>query len=560
MDSRLVVLVFNQEDDPIDCLNKAMAFLIVVASLRFPSTNNQLRTYSNLRNQATIQDDKTQDLNAYDSECDDVSNAKAVLMANLSNYGSDVITEVPHHEPYHTDMDIQSVHAVQGFEQTPVADFTDNEITKPQAFYDDTYKQALGYQNPFYLKKAQRIKPTLYNGNVIPSQHAACLMIDDEKTLILEEKKLFLENDQLLQKIISQDVMICVMISTPVFDDVHLEMQSSESCVKCMNLDAKLLNKQNAYNDISKSYSQLEKHCISLELTMQLNQENFQKDSLTNNKNALEILKYFENNDLKAQLQAKDTTTCKLKEHIKSMRENDKEEKVKYEMNEVETINIGLKHSVAKLLFENEHLYKEIKHLKSIYKDQFNSIKKTRALSKEHGDSLIAQLNSKSLENAILKCCPDFSLVYGLRMLTTYDRESLLAHELPCALGKSKKSSHQLKAKDTNQEKLYLLDMDLCGPMRVESINGKNYILVIVDDYSRFTWVKFLRSKDESLEAIIKCIKNIQVRLNATIRNVKTYNGTEFINQTLRDFYENVSISHQTSIARTPRQNGVVER
>ncbi|GKD83343.1 integrase, catalytic region, zinc finger, CCHC-type containing protein, partial [Tanacetum coccineum] len=79
-----------------------------------------------------------------------------------------------------------------------------------------------------------------------------------------------------------------------------------------------------------------------------------------------------------------------------------------------------------------------------------------------------------------------------------------------CELGKRKKSSHQPKAKDTNQEKLYLLHMDLCGPMRVASINGKKYILVIVDDYSRFTWVRFLRTKDEAPEAIIKCIKNIQ--------------------------------------------------
>ncbi|GJV22280.1 retrovirus-related pol polyprotein from transposon TNT 1-94 [Tanacetum coccineum] len=131
---------------------------------------------------------------------------------------------------------------------------------------------------------------------------------------------------------------------------------------------------------------------------------------------------------------------------------------------------------------------------------------------------------------------------------------------LACALGKSKKSSHQPKAEDTNQEKLYLLHMDLCGLMRVASINEKRYILVIVDDYSRFTWVRFLRTKDEAPEAIIKCIKNIQVRLNATVRNVRTDNGTEFVNQTLREFYENVGISHQTSVARTPQQNGVVER
>ncbi|GJS74070.1 retrovirus-related pol polyprotein from transposon TNT 1-94 [Tanacetum coccineum] len=129
-----------------------------------------------------------------------------------------------------------------------------------------------------------------------------------------------------------------------------------------------------------------------------------------------------------------------------------------------------------------------------------------------------------------------------------------------CALGKSKKSSHQPKAEDTNQEKLYLLHMDLCGPMRVASINGKRYILVIVDDYSRFTWVRFLRTKDEAPEAIIKCIKNIQVRLNATVRNVRTDNGTKFVNQTLHEFYENVGISHQTSVARTPQQNDVVER
>ncbi|GKD91115.1 retrovirus-related pol polyprotein from transposon TNT 1-94 [Tanacetum coccineum] len=120
-----------------------------------------------------------------------------------------------------------------------------------------------------------------------------------------------------------------------------------------------------------------------------------------------------------------------------------------------------------------------------------------------------------------------------------------------CALGKSKKSSHQPRAEDTNQEKLYLLHMYLYGPMHVASINGKMYILVIVDDYSRFTWVRFLRPKDEALEAIIKCIKNIQVRLNATVHNVRTENGTEFVNQTLREFYETVGISHQTSVSRT---------
>nr|GEV73754.1 Gag-Pol polyprotein [Tanacetum cinerariifolium] len=79
------------------------------------------------------------------------------------------------------------------------------------------------------------------------------------------------------------------------------------------------------------------------------------------------------------------------------------EEKVKYDMDEIETINIELEHSVAELLSKNKSLHKEIEHLKKIYKDQFDSIKKTHALSKEHCDSLIAHLNSKSMENADLK-------------------------------------------------------------------------------------------------------------------------------------------------------------
>ncbi|GJU21056.1 retrovirus-related pol polyprotein from transposon TNT 1-94 [Tanacetum coccineum] len=100
------------------------------------------------------------------------------------------------------------------------------------------------------------------------------------------------------------------------------------------------------------------------------------------------------------------------------------------------------------------------------------------------------------------------------------------------AMGKSKKKPHKPKSEDTNQEKLYLLHMDLCGPMRVASINGKKYILVIVDDFSRFTWVKFLRSKDEAPDFIIKFLKMIQ----------------------------KVGISHETSVARSPQQNGVIER
>nr|GFB46020.1 retrovirus-related Pol polyprotein from transposon TNT 1-94 [Tanacetum cinerariifolium] len=139
-------------------------------------------------------------------------------------------------------------------------------------------------------------------------------------------------------------------------------------------------------------------------------------------------------------------------------------------------------------------------------------------------------------------------LVRGLPKLK-FEKDHLCS---ACAMGKSTKKTHKPKSEDTNQEKLYLLYMDLCGPMRFESVNEKKYILVIVDDYSRFTWVKLLRSKDETPDFIIKFLKMIQVRLTVPVRRIRTDKRTEFINQTLRNYYEEVGISHETSVARSP--------
>ncbi|GJT63019.1 retrovirus-related pol polyprotein from transposon TNT 1-94 [Tanacetum coccineum] len=635
-----------------------------------------------------------------------------------------------------------------------------------------------------------------------------------------------------------------------------MDGKRKESC----NLEAELLKSQNAFNDLLKRYSQLEKHCISLEASIQLNQEIFQKDESCNNQNALEILEFFEKNDLKAQIQDKDSTICKLKDIIKSLREKSKEEHVNYDYCEIETKNVNWRtvwqncfqktrkeivdivaqipsagtivpgmfkldlEPLAPRLLQNREMH--IKYLKyaqeqdDILRGIVEQAKAKHPLDKELDFSLqkrllshpktrsrnlglkcstskcgskptgnkkndmISQPISRNMKNKVdarkvnkknrvvepiyddnvkysklnansdLNCatlglkwkptdrtftivgnscpltritsaivvppkkttsdsvepikqelkvysrkpknvrnigsskkakivesktanhskpnptwgsnatdipsscslvmtdCPDWTVRfendhiariigygdYQLRNVTisrvyyveglghnlfsidqfcnedlevairkntlfirnlegvdllyrsrdtnlyTISLDDMLRTSLicllskalktkswlwhrrlsllnfACVLGKSKKSSHQPKTEDTNQEKLYLLHMDLCGPMRVASINGKMYILVIVEDYSRFTWVRFLRTKDEAPEAIIKCIKNIQVRLNVTIPNIRTDNGTEFINQTLREFYENVGISHQTSVARTPQQNDVVER
>ncbi|GJZ27256.1 putative ribonuclease H-like domain-containing protein [Tanacetum coccineum] len=133
--------------------------------------------------------------------------------------------------------------------------------------------------------------------------------------------------------------------------------------------------------------------------------------------------------------------------------------------------------------------------------------------------------------------CLLYGLVRGLPKLKFEKDHSCSA----CAMGKSKKKPHKPISEDTNQEKLYLLHLDLCRPMRIAS-------------------VKFLRSKDEALDFIIKFLKMIQVRLKVPVRRIRTDNGIEFVNQTLREYYEKVGISHETYVALSPQQNGVVER
>ncbi|KAJ9566539.1 hypothetical protein OSB04_002505 [Centaurea solstitialis] len=129
-----------------------------------------------------------------------------------------------------------------------------------------------------------------------------------------------------------------------------------------------------------------------------------------------------------------------------------------------------------------------------------------------------------------------------------------------CEQGKMTRSSHPPRMDTNCQSPLDLIHMDLCGPMRVESLARKKYMLVLVDEFSRFTWIEFLRDKSESAERIIAFIKRTQVLLGRRVRKIRSDNGTEFRNAKLQSFLEEVGITHNFSAVRTPQQNGVVER
>ncbi|GJX24386.1 retrovirus-related pol polyprotein from transposon TNT 1-94 [Tanacetum coccineum] len=129
-----------------------------------------------------------------------------------------------------------------------------------------------------------------------------------------------------------------------------------------------------------------------------------------------------------------------------------------------------------------------------------------------------------------------------------------------CEQGKCKRASHPPKPVPNLKQRLHLLHMDLCGPMRIASINGKRYVFVIVDDYSRYTWVVFLISKDEAPGEIKTFLKKIIGLLQAPVIIVRTDNNTEFKYQVLQEYFNSVGISHQASSVCTPQQNRVVER
>ncbi|KAJ9536269.1 hypothetical protein OSB04_un000541 [Centaurea solstitialis] len=133
-------------------------------------------------------------------------------------------------------------------------------------------------------------------------------------------------------------------------------------------------------------------------------------------------------------------------------------------------------------------------------------------------------------------------------------------HCVACLKGKQHKNSHKSKEVNTISSPLQLLHMDLFGPTNVMSIGKKSYCLVIVDDYSRFTWVYFLRTKDETSELIKPFVTRVENKTNLRVKVIRSDNGTEFKNADLNSFCEEKGIERQYSAPRTPQQNGVAER
>ncbi|GJT68239.1 putative ribonuclease H-like domain-containing protein [Tanacetum coccineum] len=129
-----------------------------------------------------------------------------------------------------------------------------------------------------------------------------------------------------------------------------------------------------------------------------------------------------------------------------------------------------------------------------------------------------------------------------------------------CQKGKQHKASCKAKLVSSISHTLQLLHMDLFGPTSIRSINHKTYCLVITDDFSRFSWTFFLRTKDETSAILKDFIRQIENQLNQKVKTIRCDNGTEFKNRDVIEFCGLKGINREYSNARTPQQNGVAER
>ncbi|PKA48986.1 Retrovirus-related Pol polyprotein from transposon TNT 1-94 [Apostasia shenzhenica] len=147
-------------------------------------------------------------------------------------------------------------------------------------------------------------------------------------------------------------------------------------------------------------------------------------------------------------------------------------------------------------------------------------------------------------------------LVKGLPKIA-FDKDRLCD---ACQLGKQTKASFKSKSAIYSCKPFELLHMDLFGPIKILSLSGKKYCLVIVDDYSRFSWTLFLAHKHDAYDCFKSLYKRIMNKIGLNVLSIRSDHGGEFENEWFESFCEERGISHNFSAPRTPQQNGIVER
>nr|GEX41928.1 hypothetical protein [Tanacetum cinerariifolium] len=433
LDLGLNVPVFKNGDDPIEAINHMMSFLTSVVTSRYPTTNNQLRNSPNPRQQATISDERVtlqlvkgrqiyfasstsrtytpaasgnnygkqrtviylgipkgrptqivithnaaylaDDLDAYDSDCDELNTTKVALMANLSHYGSDALAEVHNPDNVDNNMINHAVQMIPSSEQSDVVNHSETEITSDSNIIP--YSQ--------YVQKSQQA--AVRNSNLSAQQDAIILsVIEQLKTQVVNCIKINIENksfnDTLTVELERYKEQLKVLKEGQI-----VEKEESQNIDREIALEKKIKHLDNIVYKRNQSAQTVLMLTKSKFFNVHTTKEalGFQNPFYLKKSQQLEPKLY------DAQSQEKDTVISKLKERIKSLCGEKNTDEVKKDIEEIETINIELDHRVLKLIAENEHL-------KQTYKKLYDSIKSTRVRSKEQCDALTNQVYQKSVE------------------------------------------------------------------------------------------------------------------------------------------------------------------
>nr|GEV13533.1 hypothetical protein [Tanacetum cinerariifolium] len=448
-------------------------------------------------------------LDAYDSYCDELNTAKVALMANLSHYGSEALAEVHNHDN--------------------VNNMINHDIQTPMLAEESRLKMILKQKDPMILENKVNTTPVDY---AVLNQ-----LSQDFETRFVPQTELSAEQAFWSQNSINSPEPN--LSSRPTKVEVPKELPK----VSMVNSILKKLKHHLASFDVvvkeRTTTTTITKGTWGFEHT----QACFRDEIILFVKAPKHFFKSFDQY-LVDELSKVQNVFHQMEQAVEQHREKDLAD------------DVVTSHSIAsEMLNVNvEPLNPRLLNNRSAHSDYLKHTQEEATTLRE----IVEQGKSKTPSNAYLDYAYKFTtttkvpsrkpiaiktdkpklvatLVYSRkpRKSKSTDIVSKSKDHLcsACAMRKIKKKPHKPKSKDTNQEKLYLLYVDLCGPMRVASINGKKYILVIVDGYSRFTWVQCLKSEDEAPDFIIKFLKMIQV-----------------------------GISHETYVARSSQQNGVVKR
>nr|GEX27005.1 hypothetical protein [Tanacetum cinerariifolium] len=401
------------------------------------------------------------------------------------------------------------------------------------------------FAKPEFLKKAQRVNPRLDDIDSLKSQ------LETQKTQFLNEI------DRLLREYYYADHMNAILGMYTELDDVtNLQCDYLETLDKCECLEKELSKSKT----MSKSFEALQKHAINLELELQHCQEKIKNDKSFKENQSKEFRKervISHTSVSRPQLKSKQMEDRVMLNNSQGKKQEveDHHRNVKFSKNKtsVTACNDSLNAKTSNVNFVCATCGKCVlneKHDMCVLKSRNGVNSRTKMpmvvpFSTREPRRTVKQSVAKPLRKTVASESTNQKPKNTTRKLYEHLVEIIL---FIVDSGCSKHMKGNLKLLINFVEKF------------LESINGKKYVLVIVDDYSKYTWTHFLRSKDETPEVLIDFLRLVQRGLHAQVRTVRTDKGTKFLNKTIHAYFAAEGINHQMSVARTPEQNGVVER